>query len=146
MLLAITDPADPMLEIVAGDPVRPSIPQHKRAGRNSAVLVLMDEQDEPESVVCVNLLDSIPSEEDHLFGYQGDQPDVAVLYTIWSLKTGAGTRMINVARNWIRANVPTVNRLVTLSPPTPMARRFHLRNGAVELRVNPQTVNFEYAL
>ena len=37
-----------------------------------------------------------------------------------------------------------LNRLVTLSPLTDMARKFHLRNGAVELQVNETTQNFEY--
>ena len=37
-----------------------------------------------------------------------------------------------------------LNRLVTLSPLTEMARKFHLRNGAVELLVNETTQNFEY--
>ena len=37
-----------------------------------------------------------------------------------------------------------LNRLVTLSPLTEMARKFHLRNGAVELQVNDETQNFEY--
>jgi len=31
-----------------------------------------------------------------------------------------------------------------LSPPTEMARRFHHKNGAVTLRTNEETVNYEY--
>jgi hypothetical protein len=37
-----------------------------------------------------------------------------------------------------------LNRLVTLSPLTDMARNFHLKNGAKELQVNSTTQNFEY--
>ena len=37
-----------------------------------------------------------------------------------------------------------LNRLVTLSPLTEMARNFHLNNSAVELQVNEETQNFEY--
>jgi len=37
-----------------------------------------------------------------------------------------------------------LTRLVTLSPMTDMARKFHTKNGAKELRVNKNTVNFEY--
>ena len=37
-----------------------------------------------------------------------------------------------------------LNRLVTLSPLTEMARNFHLKNGAIELSVNKDTQNFEY--
>ena len=39
-----------------------------------------------------------------------------------------------------------LNRLVTLSPLTDMARNFHLRNGAIELQVNKETQNFEYEI
>jgi len=37
-----------------------------------------------------------------------------------------------------------VKRFITLSPQTEMARRFHLRNGAVVLQVNTTSVNYEY--
>ena len=37
-----------------------------------------------------------------------------------------------------------LNRLVTLSPLTDMARNFHIKNGAKELQVNETTQNFEY--
>ena len=39
-----------------------------------------------------------------------------------------------------------LNRLVTLSPLTEMARKFHLKNGAIEIQVNEETQNFEYKL
>jgi len=39
-----------------------------------------------------------------------------------------------------------LNRLVTLSPLTQMARDFHLRNGAKELQVNKTSQNFEYTI
>ena len=37
-----------------------------------------------------------------------------------------------------------LNRLVTLSPLTEMASKFHSRNGAKLLQVNETTQNFEY--
>jgi len=40
--------------------------------------------------------------------------------------------------------MPNVKRFVTLSPPTELARRFHIRNGANIFRVNEQSVNYEY--
>ena len=52
-----------------------------------------------------------------------------------------------VAKNtWKPAirNKKTVKRFVTLSPCTEMARKFHLQNGAIELRQNEWTVNYEY--
>ena len=35
-------------------------------------------------------------------------------------------------------------RLVTLSPLTPMATHFHIRNGAKQIHINEETQNFEY--
>ena len=37
-----------------------------------------------------------------------------------------------------------LNRLITLSPLTDMAFRFHSKNGAKLLQVNESTQNFEY--
>ena len=37
-----------------------------------------------------------------------------------------------------------LNRLVTLSPLTEMATKFHSKNGAKLLQVNDNTQNFEY--
>ena len=39
-----------------------------------------------------------------------------------------------------------LNRPITLSPLTEMARNFHLNNGAIELQVNEETQNFEYKI
>ena len=39
-----------------------------------------------------------------------------------------------------------VQRVVTLSPLTPMATHFHIRNGAKLIQHNPTTQNFEYSL
>ena len=37
-------------------------------------------------------------------------------------------------------------RLVTLSPLTPMATHFHIKNGAKQVHINDVTQNFEYDL
>ena len=37
-------------------------------------------------------------------------------------------------------------RIVTLSPLTPMATHYHIRNGAKLLGHNPTTQNFEYRI
>ena len=44
----------------------------------------------------------------------------------------------------IREHYPRIKRFVTLSPKTEMARRFHIKNGAVVFRENADTVNYEY--
>jgi hypothetical protein len=73
-----------------------------------------------------------------------DLRDTAVFYTIWSYVPGAGRKLIVQARNWLIANRTEIKTFVTLSPPTDMARVFHLRNGAGVLSVNEDTVNYIY--
>ena len=68
---------------------------------------------------------------------------IIIPYTVWSYEKGAGREIINRVVDLVK-NSEMARRVVTLSPQTEMARRFHLRNDAVELRVNETTVNFEY--
>jgi len=137
---------DPLLDLVVDDPVRPHIPRTDRVGKNSKVLVLLDENNNPQSVVCVSFLSQIPTSEEQLFDFDIENPEIATLYTIWSISTGGGQKMIKSGLDFIRKNYPQINRIVTLSPPTATARRFHLKNGAQELQVNESTVNFEYKI
>ena len=37
-----------------------------------------------------------------------------------------------------------IDSVMTLSPLTPMATHFHIRNGAKLIQINPTTQNFEY--
>ena len=62
---------------------------------------------------------------------------------IGSKKKGGGKLIVKEAFKKIKRS-NHLNRLVTLSPLTEMARNFHLRNGAQELSVNEKTQNFEY--
>ena len=68
---------------------------------------------------------------------------IAIAYTVWSKKKGGGKLIVKEVYKMIKKS-NHLNRLVTLSPLTDMARKFHLRNGAVELQVNETTQNFEY--
>ena len=71
------------------------------------------------------------------------QGSIAIAYTVWSKKKGGGKKIVREVYKMIKES-NHLHRLVTLSPMTDMARKFHLRNGAKELRVNKTTVNFEY--
>ena len=68
---------------------------------------------------------------------------IAVAYTVWSKKKGGGKLIVKEVFKKIKLS-NHLNRLVTLSPHTDMARNFHLHNGAFELQVNETTQNFEY--
>ena len=70
---------------------------------------------------------------------------IAIAYTVWSKKKGGGKLIVKEVFKKIK-NSNHLNRLITLSPLTDMARDFHLRNGAKELRVNKESQNFEYKI
>ena len=70
--------------------------------------------------------------------------EIVVAYTVWSRKRGAGREIITKLRDWTIAN--KFSRLVTLSPLTPMATHFHIKNGAKQVHINDETQNFEYKL
>ena len=70
---------------------------------------------------------------------------IAIAYTVWSNKKGGGKLIVKEVFKMIKKS-NHLNRLVTLSPLTEMARNFHLRNGAIEVQVNEETQNFEYKL
>ena len=71
--------------------------------------------------------------------------NIEIAYTVWSKKKGGGKRIVKEVFKIFKKS-HHLNRLVTLSPLTDMARKFHLRNGAKELQVNKETQNFEYFL
>ena len=73
----------------------------------------------------------------------GQQGTIAIAYTVWANKRGGGKEIVNEVYKMISAS-KHLRRLVTLSPLTDMARKFHLKNGAKELQVNDTTQNFEY--
>jgi hypothetical protein len=142
MIRIITDTTDPMLDFVRDDPVRPEIPREFRVAANRFVAALVD--GEVRAMVCVSLQHAVPTEVDEL-GDAEPAPTCAVFYTIWSYAAGAGARLLFDTVAEIQQRWPTVTRYVTLSPQTDTAHRFHTRNGAQIYRVNPTTVNYEYA-
>ena len=70
---------------------------------------------------------------------------IAVAYTVWSKKKGGGKLIVKEIFKMIKKS-NHLNRLITLSPLTDMARNFHLKNGAIELQINKETQNFEYKI
>jgi hypothetical protein len=93
-------------------------------------------------MVCVSFHDFIPAGVDDLKN-TAKVPTTAVFYTIWSYKAGKGAELLIRAVKEIQEQYPSVNRFVTLSPKTNMARRFHLKNGAIVFRENIETINYE---
>ena len=122
--------------------MRPEIPAVQRINSNSRIYLLKD-GDQPKAVTCVKFLNSVPSAVDELTETV-ERATCAVFYTIWSYSSGAGRDLIVEAQKSIREEFPGIETYVTLSPKTEMARRFHLKNGAVVFRENPESVNYEY--
>jgi hypothetical protein len=142
MLTIITDLTDPLLDYIKDDPVRPEISREFRVSPNRRVYALVDKK--PTAIVCVNFLDRIPTRVDELG--ESIEPNTAVFYTIWSYAPGAGVKLLRAATHSIKENFPYITRFVTLSPKTELARRFHIKNGAIVLADNPETVNYEYII
>ena len=97
----------------------------------------------PKTVKELNLM----TKDAYLKSAQRDQNigKIAIAYTIWSKKKGGGKLIVKEVFKMIKKS-NHLNRLITLSPLTDMARNFHLNNGAIELQVNEETQNFEYKI
>ena len=142
MLHTITTISDDLATLIKDDPVRPEIPLSDRVNSNSRIYMLKD-GDQTLAVTCVKFLETIPSAVDDLVMLIGSAT-TAVFYTIWSYTAGSGRELIVEAQKSIESEFPEIQTYVTLSPKTEMARRFHLKNGARELRENTDTINYIY--
>jgi len=143
MLNFITNITDPLLEYIKDDPVRPEIPVDFRVSKNKFVSALVEEK--PKAMVCVSLHDFVPESVEDL-AKDAESPTTAIFYTIWSYAPGAASELLFETVEQIRKLYPTVERFVTLSPKTEMAKKFHLKNGAAVFRENETTVNYEYSV
>lgn len=138
----IKELTDPLVRVVKDDPVRPHIPLEQRINAAAEILILKAGE-EVLAATCMQWLKDIPENEQDLIDMPKDH-HVAVFYTIWSYSPGAGASLLKQAAEWLLATHPTISAIVTLSPPTEMARRFHLKNGATVHKTNETTVNYQY--
>ena len=129
---------------VSEDPVRPELTLGFRITQGRKIFGLKYDN-EIEAIVCIALCPEVPftvREMDYMS--RVETGNIAVAYTVWSRKRGAGREIINKLREWTIQN--NFSRLVTLSPLTPMATHFHIKNGAKQVHINDETQNFEYKL
>ena len=135
------------------DPVRPELDNNFRTSFGRKIYGVKY-KDQIHAVMCFAFTNKIPksvkdldqlSQDAFLQSALRDQKvgKIAVAYTVWSKKKGGGKLIVNKVFKMIKKS-NHLNRLVTLSPLTEMARKFHLRNGAKLLSVNENTQNFEY--
>jgi hypothetical protein len=142
MLTFITDLASPLIKFIKDDPVRPEIPAEFRVSNNRFISSIVD-GDDPKAIVCVALQDFVPGSVTEL-AHDALEPNTAIFYTIWTYVPGAGQKLLRETVAEIQQQFPNITRFVTLSPKTELARRFHIKNGAVVFRENENTVNYEY--
>tara|TARA_B100000989_G_C19493822_1_gene451039 strand:+ start:54 stop:653 length:600 start_codon:yes stop_codon:yes gene_type:complete len=135
------------------DPVRPELNNEFRTSYGRKIFGVKY-QNEIHAVMCFAFTNEIPKTVSQLDSLSKDAflqstnrgqqvGKIAIAYTVWSKKKGGGKLIVKEVYKMIKKS-NHLNRLVTLSPLTEMARKFHLRNGAIELQVNDETQNFEY--
>ncbi len=140
---------------VKEDPVRPELDLKFRTSYGRRIFGVKYKR-EICAIMCFGFTNEIPktvkdldlmTKDAYLQSALRDQKvgKIAIAYTVWSKKKGGGKLIVKEVFKKIKKS-NHLNRLVTLSPLTEMARNFHLRNGAVELQVNKETQNFEYKI
>lgn len=138
----IRDITDPLVRLIKDDPVRPHIPLEQRIN-DAAEILILKAGEEVLAATCMQWLVDVPEDENDLIEMAHDKR-IAVFYTIWSYKPGAGASLLKQAALWLREEYKDLTGIVTLSPQTEMAKRFHLKNGAKIRKNNPTSVNYEY--
>ena len=139
---------------VSEDPVRPELSLEFRQAYGRKIYGIKDEEGDIAAVMCFAFTHGIPKSVEEMDALSKDaamqavhragvQGSIAIAYTVWAKKKGGGKHMVNEVYKMIKDS-SHLNRLVTLSPLTEMARKFHLKNGAKEVQVNLTTQNFEY--
>ena len=137
------------------DPVRPELSNKFRTGYGRKIFGVKY-QGEIHAVMCFAYTNEIPKSVDDLEKMSHDAylqsalrdqniGRIAVAYTVWSKKKGGGKLIVKEVFKKIKKS-NHLNRLITLSPLTEMATKFHSKNGAVLLQVNADTQNFEYKI
>ena len=139
----------------AEDPVRPELDVSFRTS-NGRKIYGVKYKKEIHAVMCFAFTNKVPKNVKELDKFSQDAylqstlrgqnvGQIAIAYTVWSKKKGGGKLIVNeVFKKIKRSN--HLNRLVTLSPLTKMATKFHSKNGAKLLQVNENSQNFEYEI
>ena len=126
------------------DPIRPELSNEFRTSQGRKIFGLKYDGD-IEGVVCVAFTSDIPAtvKELELMSTNEKDGNIAIAYTLWSLKKGAGKKIMKELLKYIKEK-NNLDSIMTLSPLTPMATHYHIRNGAKLIKINPTTQNFEY--
>lgn len=126
------------------DPVRPELDNEFRVSNGRKIFGLKY-NNEIEGVVCIAFTNELPAtvKELDLMSVNEKESQIAIAYTLWSLKKGAGKKIMKELLKYMKEQ-NNIDSIMTLSPLTPMATHYHIRNGAKLININPTTQNFEY--
>ena len=126
------------------DPVRPELDNEFRVSNGRKIFGLKY-NNEIEGVVCIAFTNELPAtvKELDLMSVNEKDSQIAIAYTLWSLKKGAGKKIMKELLKYMKEQ-NNIDSIMTLSPLTPMATHYHIRNGAKLIKINPTTQNFEY--
>ena len=128
------------------DPVRPELDNTFRTTKGRKIFGLKY-KDEIEGVVCLAFTNELPAtvKELDLMSVDENNSQIAVAYTLWSLKKGAGKKIMKELLKYMKKQ-NNIDSIMTLSPLTPVATHYHIRNGAKLIKINPTTQNFQYRI
>ncbi len=128
------------------DPIRPDLNNEFRTSQGRKIFGLKFNE-EIEGVVCIAFTNEIPTtiKELELMSTHESNSNIAVAYTLWSLKKGAGKKIMKELLKYMKEK-NHLDSIITLSPLTPMATHYHIRNGAKLIKINPTSQNFQYSV
>ena len=151
--------------LIEDDPVRPKLFKDNSVRFEDPFHVyaeINDETGEIAAVVCTIICKFVPQDEyqiklvamgkteqieeqlkerEEMHGQLGV---VLCPYSIWSYQRGHGRKLINNLLEAAPLLHPEVDAVITMSPHTEAALKFHLRNGAGIFATNTKCVNYEY--
>lgn len=133
---------------VSEDPIRPEYDNEFRTAYGRKIYGLKS-NDDIEGFICIAFCDDVPQTMKELDlmsknAFHEKNGNIAVAYTVWSRKRGAGKETIFNTKKSIKEEFKSVNRFITLSPLTPIATHFHIKHGAKLININATSQNFEY--
>ena len=126
------------------DPVRPELNNEFRISKGRKIFGLKY-NNEIEGVVCIAFTNELPAtvKELDIMSVNEKDSQIAIAYTLWSLKKGAGKKIMKELLRYMKEH-NNIDSIMTLSPLTPVDTHYHIRNGAKLIKINPTTQNFEY--
>jgi len=153
------------LYLIEDDPVRPDLFRDNSVrfeGPFRVYAEVNDETGEIAAVVCVAICKFVPqaefqlkllaagkgqeiaerlAEREAMYGALGT---VVCPYAIWSYQKGHGSKLINNLLEAVPFLHPEVSAVITMSPHTETAMRFHIKNGADIFSTAERCINYEY--